>query len=415
MTGARYDLGAVKREPDATRADSRTRKGGGGVSGRVGRGARASLVLVLGTVAAVLMGEATLRVFALVRPSVLFTRPETGVVERIRAARYPAGTVRFGFPVNRGGHYDHEFLPRREGRRVVASIGDSFSAGVVHHMFHFTTVAEGLLDGVDVYNYGLPAIDLPEYLHILVTEVLPADPDLIVVNVFVGNDLSRPVPPVTRPSMLERWLDPENLLVVQLPRRLLALAAQSRRARRALEDRDGRGAEAVRLHTRADVLKRYPWYEDIDREPTTLDMWSFISIERDRAARLCRQPPHEFETRLEWLARMRSAARGTMLGVMIIPDMFQVDDGLWAEIAPDDCDDVGRVASVQITRQWLEENGFPYVDLLPLLRGVKPLEDGERHLYKLTDTHFNARGNRVAGEALARFIETLEEDGGSGR
>jgi hypothetical protein len=33
-----------------------------------------------------------------------------------------------------------------------------------------------------------------------------------------------------------------------------------------------------------------------------------------------------------------------------------------------------------------------------------PLEDGNRHLYHLRDTHWNARGNRLAGEALAEFL-----------
>ena len=53
---------------------------------------------------------------------------------------------------------------------------------------------------------------------------------------------------------------------------------------------------------------------------------------------------------------------------------------------------------------WLEAQGIPNLALLPILRSVVPLPDGQRHLYHLQDTHFNARGNDVAGKAMADFI-----------
>jgi hypothetical protein len=42
------------------------------------------------------------------------------------------------------------------------------------------------------------------------------------------------------------------------------------------------------------------------------------------------------------------------------------------------------------------------------------MADGQRHLYQLQDTHFNVRGNDVAGKAIAdflrrRFAEALEQ------
>jgi hypothetical protein len=45
-----------------------------------------------------------------------------------------------------------------------------------------------------------------------------------------------------------------------------------------------------------------------------------------------------------------------------------------------------------------------YLDVLPVLRAVAPLPDGNRHLYSLRDTHFNRRGNRFVGRALADFL-----------
>ncbi|MEM6797072.1 MAG: hypothetical protein AAF725_24070, partial [Acidobacteriota bacterium] len=45
-----------------------------------------------------------------------------------------------------------------------------------------------------------------------------------------------------------------------------------------------------------------------------------------------------------------------------------------------------------------------HLDLLPVLRYQRPMPSGRLHLYHLQDTHFNSRGNRVAGEALGQKI-----------
>jgi hypothetical protein len=44
------------------------------------------------------------------------------------------------------------------------------------------------------------------------------------------------------------------------------------------------------------------------------------------------------------------------------------------------------------------------------LTAVPPLPDGDRHLYLLRDTHWNARGNDAAGKALAPFVRQLMAD-----
>ena len=49
----------------------------------------------------------------------------------------------------------------------------------------------------------------------------------------------------------------------------------------------------------------------------------------------------------------------------------------------------------------LDAHRVPLLDLLPVLRAVPAELDGARHLYHLRDTHFNVRGNRVAGTAIA--------------
>ena len=85
----------------------------------------------------------------------------------------------------------------------------------------------------------------------------------------------------------------------------------------------------------------------------------------------------------------------------------QVEDGLWERIQAADGARLERDRPQHLLGAWLQENGIPFLDLLDDLRAVSPDEEGRRHLYHLRDTHFNARGNLVAGQALARFCDSL--------
>ena len=89
---------------------------------------------------------------------------------------------------------------------------------------------------------------------------------------------------------------------------------------------------------------------------------------------------------------------------MLIPDEFQVEDGLWDEVVASVGSRLDRDQPQDRIRAFLRQEGLPSLDLLPILRAVPPLADGQRHLYHLQDTHFNVRGNQVAGEKLAEFL-----------
>ena len=86
----------------------------------------------------------------------------------------------------------------------------------------------------------------------------------------------------------------------------------------------------------------------------------------------------------------------------MIPDEFQVNDALYETLLarserPDAYD---RDMPQRLLREYAAAKGIPMLDLLPVLRAAEV--DGRT--YHLRDTHWNARGNRVAGEAIADFI-----------
>lgn len=368
-----------------------------------GRAVRAADFALFNLALLPLLAEGTLRVYALWRPSPLFAQPDQTDTARIERFRNP-GEMRLGFPNNAQGHYDTAvpLEPRKESLAVF--LGDSFSQGVVPHHYHFTTVLERALPGLEAYNVGFVGIGPPEYLRLLRSEALPLRPDLVVVDLFVGNDLHFRGPEHRPHRLLRLWFDRENLLLSLVPARLARLEAE----REALGEITFRSA-STRGRIRVEELpERMPWLEDPLLEQPGYSEERFLAIEVERATALCRPGVTDFGPAFEVLEELIVAAGDTPLAFVLIPDEFQVEEPLWEAVLAEIPErPLERFHPQDVVQRWLEERGIPTLDLLPILRDQEPLEDGRRHLYHFRDTHFNARGSRVVGEALAGFVGAL--------
>ena len=350
------------------------------------------------------LAEVGLRALAHRSHSQLFARMDVGPQRFLEQSKLPPGFLWWGFPVNSEGHYDEEFGPRANpDQTLVASIGDSFSIGSVHHSQHFTTVAERVGGpGLRVDNYGAAGIGPPEYLDLVLHVAETRAPDLIVVNLFVGNDLGvKRVREHFADQRLRRWLDRNNLLTYQVPHRLLRLRSTGRRR----PGSDPKLNVLERIEGPQHRAELIPWSEDPRLEPATFDRRTFLDIELSRARGITTAA--RLDPLLELLRTMRDSAGETPLGFVLIPDELQVEDALWEELVELQPDLAGRARDLpqQVLGAFFEAERVPYLDLLPILREVPLLEDGRRHVYHRQDTHFNARGNDEAGRALARFIE----------
>lgn len=355
--------------------------------------------------------EAGLRAWVSVVPTPLLMRHDESSVARIREFRIEPGRMHLGFPHNSRGYYDEEFGPRRPGVTRVVSLSDSFGFGIVPHAHHFTTVAEERCADVEVLNMGVPAVGPPEYLHLLRTEVPVLAPDLVVVCLFLGNDVAFEGhrTQVRLDPGLRSWFDREELLTIMAVERRVLLAAERRR----LAEHGGPIAGvwgAGEVHGRVDgplaLAEAFPWNEDPLLETPGMSEEGFMTCELARGRDTCSTGPEFYAPLFAVLEELRLAAGGTPLAVLLIPDELQVEDELWqAVVAGLPGLALERERPQRLVGAWLAERGVPYVDLLPRLRAVEPLGDGRRHVYHLRDTHFNRRGNAVAGEELARLIE----------
>lgn len=345
------------------------------------------------------LAELALRAVAVLWPNPLLTTESAAPQTRRAAGRLPPGTFRLSFPVNAGGHYDDEFLKASERQApVVVSIGDSFSYGVVPHAFHFTTVAERELPGIEIYNMGYPAIGPTDYLYLLESEALPLAPELVIVQIFIGNDVT--APPHHQSPLA--WYDADRYLLLTTIRRLRTL---SQAELPQLPD-----AAFMAISTREDLVTHYPYLADPFAETPSFGERAFLGLESGKASKLCGSDESYYPRFFETLASMVRAAGDVPLAFVLIPDEFQVEGAIWEEIEGDFGDRFLCDEPQRRTRQWLEERGLPVLDLLPFLRNVEPLEDGRRHVYHLRDTHFNARGNEVAGGKIADFVRSLLDD-----
>ncbi|MGQ0554119.1 MAG: hypothetical protein ACT4PU_12975 [Planctomycetota bacterium] len=372
----------------------------------------ADLLLFLLCVCAV-TAEAGLRVAAAWSASPLFASQSEELTDFLERQRLKRELPHAGGRVNSLRHFDEEFQAKQPGVPLAASIGDSFSTGIVPLPYHFTSVAERVLGRGAIHNFGVPGLGLEGYLYLLREEALPLRPDVVLVNVFIGNDLAEGLRHGREPSGAGRWLDRNQLLLLSVPRRLLRLSREPALAGLSAELAPESAPEPVQepalptnaLSTPADFERLQPWLADPARELPAFTEQRFVSVERERARAACDPAdPPDWRRIEELLLELRASCGETPFAVMLIPDEFQVEESVWELVRSGPGGEaLERDLPQRRLTAWLAEQGIPCLDLLPILRAVPPRPDGLR-LYHLRDTHFNARGNAAAGEALAEFL-----------
>jgi hypothetical protein len=343
------------------------------------------------------LGELSLRAMAAVLPGALWSTHTAGSKERMRLYSFTPGDLHFGFPVNEHGCYDAPFVPASPSRGpVIAAIGDSFHASFVPHEFHYTTIAERSLGDVAVWNVGWAGLSPAEYRYLLERDVLPLQPDAVVVSLFLGNDLIETVPWSGFDLVLASWFDRGNVLLLEVPRRIRRIAV---------------GTGVGGAQTFGD-LAAADWLHDPSREPGTFTPEAFLQLEQERAAVACGEEAERWNAMVIELRAMRDLCMGRPFGFVLVPDEFMIEDGLWQQVCLD-IPDALRWRLRDRLVAFCRHEKIPCLDLVPVLRAVPPLDDGDRHLYLLRDSHWNVRGNRTAGEALGPFLrELMERDSG---
>ena len=299
---------------------------------------------------------------------------------------------RHGFRINSLGMRGGEPAPATGGACRVLSIGDSFTFGLgVEGQEVFLEVAakELAAEGaaVETLNGGIPAIGVPQAVRWLERHGLAAEPELVLLVVFVGNDLRDAVPDydnwavrngqLAAPagySPIKDWLF-NNVHLYALLKTALPAGVQQR--------------------VRAALGMGEPWSLRYARE--------VFQIYDPEVPPLVRQGLDRTDAAVARLTEL-AAEHGFGVAAMLVPDIVQLDDERWRATL----EHLGLVDGRRDPRQpnrllaeLFERRGVPVLD--PTDRFDAAFDRGEG-LYFPTDRHWTAAGHALAGHALAGFL-----------
>jgi hypothetical protein len=320
----------------------------------------------------------------------MFVRNEYSASSTLEALRPTPGSRIHGFPLNSGGYHDEEFFSAAPEDFVVALLADSFGIGIVPHRLNFATVTElelrktvgSRFERVAVHNLGVPGIGLNEYAYLTQQEVLALNPSVVVLCLFVGNDIEQGYLPHRTHWSYTYFQDWRAWwMVSRLP---LGLAVY-------LLD------PGLRAAAQTGPEPGEPFFSE----------WTYLNLIEKPRLRVTRPDDpgnrRRFREAFDALRHFEGVLRDRLL-VVLIPDEFQVDDDLWDALMErvEDASQYDRDFPQAEVLRFCENLEIPVLDLLPILREAH--RDGPT--YHSRDTHWNERGNRVAGFAIAEAIQS---------
>jgi hypothetical protein len=302
---------------------------------------------------------------------------------------------RHGFEIDALGMRGGAPAPGRQGACRLLAIGDSFTFGLGvedAEVFHQVAAADLGREGrrLEALNGGIPAIGVPQAVRWLERHGLEAEPDLVLLAIFVGNDLRDANPDydnwtvrdgqLATPagySPLKDWLF-NNMHLYALLKTALPAGVQQR--------------------MRAILGMGEPWSLRYARE--------VFMIYDPAVPPLVQQGLERTDEALAVLARM-AAADNFQVAAMLVPDIVQVDEPRWAAtleqlgIAGEDHDPRQPNRTL---RTLLERRGMPVLDLIDTFD--EAFDRGDP-LYFPTDRHWTVAGHALAGRELARFLTPM--------
>ncbi len=297
--------------------------------------------------------------------------------------------------VNEYGFRDRGYpLNKPSGSYRVLGLGDSFVYGAVSVQDNFLRVAERTLDdGTDILLMGIPGWSTENELGVLEDFGLGLEPDLVIVNFFVGNDVTGipvrgrvirgNVYPTTSPLPVRNLLRKSQLFVMFESLLLRGMMKQLKDDEAPAHTGNTESGQVSELYLKI-VPHGLPVFSR-ETDKRTAALWVEAEGYLEKIDEICRT------ARVPWM-------------LVVIPDEMQVDpvvrsqvfDGLGLSATDYDFD-----APQRRLDKWARKQNVPMLDLLPVMRAE---HNSVARLYVPNDTHWNERGNLVAGQAVAEAV-----------
>jgi hypothetical protein len=290
-----------------------------------------------------------------------------------------------GLRGNNLGFPGREFLQaKRPGVYRIAALGDSFAIGpAVPFADNYLTLLEAAQPGIEVYNFGLSGAGPREYDAILRHYALAFEPDLVLLSIFVGND-------ITESLSTPRDMDPrQHCLYLLASRGLSFWMERQRKQDEGTASSSDRYSQGTLSSTTFREIEARRLAVCLDPAPVGLEKkWQRALGYLDRIVRTCRQ-------------------QGVPLAAVLIPDEFQVNPNVREEAAEAAHIDMYLLDLEKPQRRlvgFFAGRGVPCIDLLPSFQGVPDT-------YAPRNTHWNVRGNRLAAERIGAWLRSIRGAG----
>lgn len=330
-------------------------------------------------------------------------------------------------------------LAKPPGTRRIVVIGDSFVAGwgvAEEHLF--TSLLEQRLNGAgsssprtEVINVGRTGTSTIRELDLYEHIGRRFSPDVVVLAVFLGNDLAEIVEEHDRDE-LARW-HPDGIarrIAFGWCPNLYFELAMAKQARESVGESSERTEQDVLDSLRQTAFRRGVATDDVSKRFQSLPADVRDECHRGRFPLIyiehaCLDParyrhaldPDDNFFAQAWprmeshLSRIHAAVRADSaeLVLLVIPSALQVDrEGL----------EFQRQLGFDVDEAWLTEAGRTQVEVhhwaerarVRCLDLTKPARKSAARLYHVRDGHFNAAGHAFAAKALAGFLFNPEND-----
>ena len=311
------------------------------------------------------------------------------------------------------------------GKVRILVLGDSMTEWRDNTGESYVRIAERILSSIQVVNLAEGGTDLPSYLSNLLRFGEQLRPDLILIGLYLGNDLipsTAPLESASIQSALKALPAPsQELTLTRLAKRSVLLNYLFRLGKIYVPAlRSGSFEQLVRhLQAKTGTDDAYVARRLSEADPALVDAaradaingWdlAFAIFDPDyygdlAAADSSTSKGKEVERALGDLRTLVNAARAqnANVAVVLLPPPVWVAERYWfyfkrlgyRELGPIS----GPVPLVERVKAYLSAEGVPVLDVLPALRA-----DAES-TYLENDIHLNRRGHYVVGRELASFL-----------
>jgi len=355
------------------------------------------LLIFISTVFTLLILEILLRIFGHQGQYTVSQYPEKmfnySTVTRLNPnfeGNFPKSELKGHIKINSKGLRDVEKPYKKNGKIRILGLGDSFVFGHgVEFEESFLTILEKKLqnknDSIEIIKAGAPGIGPQTYYSILQEEGIKYNPDLVLVNIFVGNDIYDIRLPAVNNSNDTVKTQPEqkNKIVPQEKPKGTPVKNFLRKN--------------VHLYSFVvDRLKSIPSIrhklQEMNIASGMIGSYIIDILKKDYSDEYKAKWDEMFNT----LSRMKEITDN--LVIVIIPTREQVDP-VRLEKALKQLDykkeDIDIYHPNNLIKDYCKENNILCIDLLPKFQ-----QSTQQPLYFEIDPHFNTEGHKLAAEII---------------